>query len=72
MQMERCANEWEKGKTRIPRNEEGRSGLQNHHGGCGLDHQLKPRRWVWEGELRGLGERAAVLATELGRLWGRG
>lgn len=40
MQMERCATDWEKGKTRIPRNEGGRSGLRNHLGGCELN--LRP------------------------------
>lgn len=53
MQMERCANAWEKGKTRIPRNEGVRSSLKNHYEGCGLNHSGR------EGELQGQGCRAA-------------
>lgn len=37
MQMERSAKAWEREKTRIPRNQGGRSGLKYHHGGCGLN-----------------------------------
>lgn len=55
MQMERCANAWEKGKTRIPRNEGVRSSLKNHYAGCGLNQSGR------EGELQSQGCRAVPI-----------
>lgn len=77
MQMERCANAWEKGKTRIPRNEGGRSSLENPHGGCGLNPNPAETQSGGEAELQDLGGRAggwgraAAPASESGRLWGK-
>lgn len=58
MQMERCANAWEKGKTRIPRNEGGRSGLENTHGGYGLNPNTAETQSGGEAELQDQGCRA--------------